>query len=398
MSDHPAPLSSHDCDLRGLEWMPFHGDRIFASDVWLLAGPEGRCAALSLLWASWKQCPAGSLPAQDRALAQLAGFGMAVELWLTVKEEAMRQWILCSDGRFYHPEVCEAARAAMVKRAEFQEANKNRHSRQKLWRGRQKETAAKLREIGITPPPGASLGTMNRLFGDADVDAAPSTVDVPRDACEMRKTGEDRTNRHAELRSGDEAPQNAKAALWRDGLAALVSLTGQLDGSCRKLLGRLIDVSKAGATEPDHAGLLALIQRAQTERPDNPTVWLMAAARTGGHPKAVHDEDDKFRINAWIGLQPDVKIEPDAMTGEEVSMINGRGVAHHANRIAEAAGFPSDWRGNWDALGRWLREDLDIDTAVFTAIRRKAARLREQGVSIAAVGIFDPEVRNTQAR
>ena len=71
---------------------------------------------------------------------------------------------------------------------------------------------------------------------------------------------------------------------------------------------------------------------------------------------------------------------------------------HTKHRIAEAAGFPADWRGNWDALGRWLREDLDIDARVLTAIRRKAAWLKERGIPVAAAGIFDQEVRQAQTR
>ena len=116
MTEAPEPLTPPDCDLRGLEWMPLYGDRLFASDTWLMAGPEGRCAAMMLWWASWKQRPAGSLADQDRALAQLAGYGVAVKAWLPIKEEAMRGWVLCSDGRLYHPVVCELALLAWDRR------------------------------------------------------------------------------------------------------------------------------------------------------------------------------------------------------------------------------------------------------------------------------------------
>ena len=55
-----------------MEWMPAHGDRLFASETWLMADPGG-VRALALWWASWKQRPAGSLADQDRMLAQIAG-------------------------------------------------------------------------------------------------------------------------------------------------------------------------------------------------------------------------------------------------------------------------------------------------------------------------------------
>jgi hypothetical protein len=112
----PAPLLPTECDLRGLEWMPLYGDRLFASDTWLMAGPEGRCAALTLWWAAWKQFPAGSLPDHDIALAQLAGYGAAVKAWIAIKAEAMRGWVKCDDGRLYHPIVCKFALEAWDRR------------------------------------------------------------------------------------------------------------------------------------------------------------------------------------------------------------------------------------------------------------------------------------------
>jgi hypothetical protein len=192
MVDLPAPFTPSNCDLRGLEWMPFYGDRLFASDTWLMAGPEGRCAALTLWWAGWKQSPAGSLPDNDRALAQLAGYGIVVKSWLAIKDEAMRGWIKCSDGRLYHGIVCELAIEAMSRRTEHQEATENKHSRQKRWRERVKEAGEQLRERGITPPKGASLETLERLLSDTNVDVLPSTVDVYRDAGEIGKTGQDK--------------------------------------------------------------------------------------------------------------------------------------------------------------------------------------------------------------
>lgn len=116
MTNLPEPLTPPDCDLRGNEWMPLYGDRLFASDTWLMASAEGRCAALTLWWAAWKQSPAASLPDNDRALAQLAGYGMQVDAWMKVREEAMRCWIKCSDGRLYHPVLADFAIQAWGRR------------------------------------------------------------------------------------------------------------------------------------------------------------------------------------------------------------------------------------------------------------------------------------------
>lgn len=104
------PLVPPEVDLRGYEWMPLYGDRLFNSETWTLAGPEAKVAALHLWWSGFgHEVPAGSLPSDDRLLAKAAGYGMAVAAWKAVKAEALRGWVLCSDGRLYHPVVAKLA-------------------------------------------------------------------------------------------------------------------------------------------------------------------------------------------------------------------------------------------------------------------------------------------------
>lgn len=126
--DAPEPLTPADCDLRGHEWMPLYGDRLLSSDTWLLASPEGRCSALTLWWASWKMVPAASLPNSERALAQLAGYGLSLKQWQAVRDSALRGWILCSDGRLYHPVVADLALLAWDRRVKERD-------RKAKWRG-----------------------------------------------------------------------------------------------------------------------------------------------------------------------------------------------------------------------------------------------------------------------
>ncbi len=47
----------------------------------------------------------GTLPDSDRELAYFAGFSgrQAVEDWREIKPEVMKDWVLCSDGRWHHP-------------------------------------------------------------------------------------------------------------------------------------------------------------------------------------------------------------------------------------------------------------------------------------------------------
>lgn len=121
MTDHPAPPTPAEADLRGMPYMPFQGDRAFTSETWIRAQPEGRCAMLQLWWHAFaKEVPAGSLPDDDLLLARYAGYGVAVKSWLKVKAQAMRGWFKCSDGRLYHNVVAEVVNEAWDKRVKHE--------------------------------------------------------------------------------------------------------------------------------------------------------------------------------------------------------------------------------------------------------------------------------------
>jgi hypothetical protein len=103
------PLTPPDLDLRDFDWMPLDVARLRDSDLSVLASGEAFRAAVLLWCASWHQVPAGSLPKEDRLLANLAGYGRDLKGWGTVRADAMRGFVLCSDDRYYHPVVCEKA-------------------------------------------------------------------------------------------------------------------------------------------------------------------------------------------------------------------------------------------------------------------------------------------------
>lgn len=114
----PPPLTPPDCDLAGFGFMPWDYTRFRKSGLVANADPDAILAALLLYGESWQSVPAASLDNDDKALARAAGYGRAVDAWLTIKAEAMRGFILCSDGRLYHPVVAEKAREAWRKKLE----------------------------------------------------------------------------------------------------------------------------------------------------------------------------------------------------------------------------------------------------------------------------------------
>lgn len=86
--------------------MPLDTVRLLDSDLVALSSGEEFKAAVALWCKSWQQIPAGSLPNDDRVLAHLSG---AQQRWKRLKPMALRGFVLCSDGRLYHPVIAEKA-------------------------------------------------------------------------------------------------------------------------------------------------------------------------------------------------------------------------------------------------------------------------------------------------
>lgn len=111
MSDLPEPFTPPDCDLRGYEFVPLFGQRLFGSRFYGLAlrNPRAGLSALKLWWEAWQQCPAASLPDDDYDLARMADFGTDVKGWRAVREIALHGFVKCEDGRLYHSMLAKKA-------------------------------------------------------------------------------------------------------------------------------------------------------------------------------------------------------------------------------------------------------------------------------------------------
>jgi hypothetical protein len=107
---------------------------------------------------------------------------------------------------------------------------------------------------------------------------------------------------------------------------------------------------------------------------------------------------DPWGIRAWIARQPDVGAGTDPQTGGKHPAINGFIVEQSATIVAEAAGLMEQWRGNWDALGDWMRADVLLTPAVLSAISDQARRMRGQGQTIGSIKVFDAAVQTAAER
>jgi hypothetical protein len=103
----PAPIVPAEVTMSGDDWFPFYFDRVRKSKWWRRASDLARARNVMLWGEAYKETPAGSLPDDDDDLAEKAGFGFDVDSWLTAKADILAPWLLCDDGRWYHPTVCE---------------------------------------------------------------------------------------------------------------------------------------------------------------------------------------------------------------------------------------------------------------------------------------------------
>ena len=261
------PLTHPDCDLRGLPFMPLDVVRLVDSDLVALSTGDEFKAAVILWCKAWLQVPAARLPVDDRVLAHLTGTGKG---WGRLRTGALRGFIRCSDGRFYHPVIAEKANEAWERRTEWQEQQHARNDRQQRWRERVKELSHQLRERGVTPPRGASLSTLERLLVDAKPSTQPSTVDGVEIALTGTGTGTGTgtVSSVTNVTGGEPPPADPDKVFWDGAKAYLGKSKSSLIGKWIKDHGR------------DRAA--AAIAQAQVERAVDPTAYIEGILRKNG--------------------------------------------------------------------------------------------------------------------
>lgn len=171
----PAPLTPADCDLQDFPFMPLHVARLRDSDLAAEADPEA-CWYAVLLWAaSWHQLPAGSLPDSDAVLTRLIGLGRDVSTFERCREQALRGFILCDDGRLYHPVVAEQVNAAWEQKLAYQQRKAERSAI-----SRKAADARWHRDGDASAMPDAQNGDASSMH-DASTRNASRTPDAPKD-------------------------------------------------------------------------------------------------------------------------------------------------------------------------------------------------------------------------
>ena len=125
MADTPKPFVALDTDLRSFDYMPLKVAQLRDSDLVAKATGEEFRAAVILWGAAWHQVPASSLPNDDQLLAHLVGMGRDIRRWKKIRDMALRGFVLCSDGRLYHPLIADLATTAFEKKKKNDDRTKN---------------------------------------------------------------------------------------------------------------------------------------------------------------------------------------------------------------------------------------------------------------------------------
>jgi uncharacterized protein YdaU (DUF1376 family) len=342
-------------------WMKFYVADYVADTMELSTLEHG--AYLLLIFHYWRR---GPLSNDDVELARVARLERAD--WMAMAPK-VRGFFTLKNGKLFHKRI-EAEKARAENTAKKRAENGKKGGLAKAEKDKEKHDAA----------------------SNCQDFASVLPQQNPRESESDKKEKKESTS----LRSVAVAtPVDAKAALWKEGLASLMNLTG---GTRKQVAGQLGKLSDAICG--DHADLLTIIRSAEVKQPDQPYAWIMAVVKsrsdpglfdTNGHTPAA----DPWGINAWIDKQPDVT---DGQFGDTTrKVINGSAIDHYAECIAEAAGLPDTWRGNWDCLGNWLREDLDMidEKPVLEAVHNQAVRMNG---SIASMKVFDTTIRSAAAR
>lgn len=262
--DGPAPLLPTNVDLRDFEFIPMDVRRVLNSDTWLTGTGDQRAATMALWLESWHQLPAASLPSSEQGLAQLSHAGAA---WKRVRAHALRGWVLCTDGRLYHPVVAAKALEAWL------------------------EKLASRKSSGA--------GNAKRWHIEFDAEAIEREMDVARDALRLldpnsRAFKKQRTGKRVEIPEGnpgkypDDVPSGSRQESRHD----------------RKRQG---DIEAKEPPIPPKGGTADGVPSGQTKRQRGEAITLrtyLDRCREAG-VDAIGQDDEVFRYADRVGLPRD---------------------------------------------------------------------------------------------
>lgn len=315
-----APLVPAEVDLRNFLEFPLDAMRLRDSDM-AASDPVAFKAAVLLWCAAWHQLPSASLPDNDAMLARLAGYGRDVRNWRRAREKgALRGFVLCTDGRLYHPVIAEKALKAwdakLAQRARTRDARealeKVREERRRKVRGDAERGAG-----GVEAGCSAGGGGVDPSLAHGQPLENPQTASSVTDSIKGREGNRDSTtgsgtdpayipkaSPSAPADAGAPPPPPAQSSLeppkprpirdvlWQDGVPIIRALTGKNPDPCRRFLGKLLQ-----ASGDDCVRVMNALRQAHEMQPADPGSWLMGACKISGTTDRGAGRDD------WIAAR-----------------------------------------------------------------------------------------------
>lgn len=338
-------------------WMPLYIGDYLRDTGHLTVGEHG--AYLLLLMQAWTS--GGALPADASRLRTIAKMG--TKQWGEASKVVM-QFFYREGEVFRH------------KRLDKELSNARSNTEQRKTAGKASADARKAQRKVNETVNGNPTDVAPAVAIPLEQNGRPSPSPSPKDSASLRSA------------DADASEPDIKTLLWREGVAILRRLTKRPDGPVRKLLGNMVDYAQA-----DHVMLLDVLRQAETHQPDQPAAWIKAAVQSRLTPSLLPDgPPDPYGIRAWIARQPGVTMEK--FQGVEVACIGDFPAEACMLDMAMAAELDETWRGNWDAMGAWMREGIMVsDPALLREIKRFA---RSISGSIGSIKIFDPIIRGAE--
>lgn len=275
--------------------MPLMVARLRKSKAWVKAkrNPALGFYMINLWTAAWHEQPAGSLEDDDDVLADAAMCDPAK--WAKVREDALRGWVKCDDGRLYHPVVCEQVLNSWKSKLERAEKNAHESERKRLEREERAGHFATLKAAGIHRPWNAPLSELRELVRNLSAGQASDGPETVRNQSRLGE-GQGQGERQGQGEERSSAPGGAggtppparrkvdpeSAQLWRELKTLFVemdaakdvkaagvllgALTAKYGANVFKAAGRaLLDVRPVPG-EP-HTYLVSLCEKAVGNRP-----------------------------------------------------------------------------------------------------------------------------------
>lgn len=178
-----------DVELRDHHYMALDVGRLIDSDLFALTTGDEFKAAVALWCKSWHQVPAGSIPANDRVLSHLSGAG-TLNNWLKIKEMALHGWVLCNDGRYYHPVITGKAESVYQEKLKKEKDRERRaaHMRDVRKRPKDKKISAPAKDADEEGAPGSEeVVTVTSEMCDGHVTDTEDSSDPSVKACDTVK-------------------------------------------------------------------------------------------------------------------------------------------------------------------------------------------------------------------